>query len=125
MAGRGALCRGQKLGEHRAGAGVDAPPDGDQYFLPVELADTVQGVSSEQRLHGCPGRVASSAHLFLSTKRPHHPVTSATIARWIKQGMSKAGVDTSLFGAHFTRAASTSAAKRKGMPQVPNQGDAA
>ena len=41
MAGRGALCRGQKLGEHRAGAGVDAPPDGDQYFLPVELADTV------------------------------------------------------------------------------------
>ena len=58
MAGRGALCRGQKLGEHRAGAGVDAPPDGDQYFLPVELADTVQGVSSEQRLHGCPGRVA-------------------------------------------------------------------
>ena len=58
MAGRGALCQGQKLGEHRAGAGVDAPPDGDQYFLPVELADTVQGVSSEQRLHGCPGRVA-------------------------------------------------------------------
>ena len=56
MAGRGALCRGQKLSEHRAGASVDAPPDGDQYFLPVvynvELADTVQGVSSEQRLHG-------------------------------------------------------------------------
>ena len=46
MAGRGALCRGQKLGEHRAGAGVDAPPDGDQYVLPVELSDTVQGVSS-------------------------------------------------------------------------------
>ena len=63
-------------------------------------------------------RQASSAHLFLSTKRPHHPVTSATIARWIKQVMSKAGVDTSLFGAHSTRAASTSAAKRKGMSTV-------
>ena len=55
MADRGALCRGQKLGEHRAGAGVDAAPDNDQYVLPVMLylADTVQGVSSEQRLHGC------------------------------------------------------------------------
>ena len=63
-------------------------------------------------------RQASSVHLFLSTKRPHHPVTSATIARWIKQVMSKAGVDTSLFGAHSTRAASTSAAKRKGMSTV-------
>ena len=37
---------------------MDAPPEGDQYVLPVELADTVQGVSSEQRLHDCPGRVA-------------------------------------------------------------------
>ena len=58
MAGRSALCRGKKLGKYRAGVGVYAPPDGDQYFLPVELADTVQVVSCEQLLHGCPGRVA-------------------------------------------------------------------
>ena len=27
--------QGQKLDEHMAGAGVDAPPDRDQYFLPL------------------------------------------------------------------------------------------
>ena len=58
MAGWVALCRVRSWASTGLGAGVDAPPDGDQYFLPVELADTVQGVSSEQRLHGCPGRVA-------------------------------------------------------------------
>ena len=57
MAGRDALIvPGSEAG--RAQGWCDAPPDGDQYLLPVELADTVQGVSSEQRLHGCPGRVA-------------------------------------------------------------------
>ena len=59
MAGRGALCRGQKQGEHRAGAGVDAPPDemvininfsACIHVVCVELADTAQGVSSEQRM---------------------------------------------------------------------------
>ena len=29
--------RGQKLGEHRAGAGVDAPPDGDRYKFSMSV----------------------------------------------------------------------------------------
>ena len=65
MAGRVALGRGQKLGEHRAGAGVDAAPDGDQYCLPVELANMVQVVSSEQLLHGCRGGLPSIQRMAL------------------------------------------------------------
>lgn len=49
--------------------------------------------------------------LFLSVKKSHSPVSVPTIARWIKPILQKSGVDTSIFTAHSTRAASTSAAK--------------
>ncbi len=38
--------------------------------------------------------------LFLSFVKPHNPVTTATIARWIKTVMHSAGIDTSVFKAH-------------------------
>ena len=43
--------------------------------------------------------------------KPHKPVTSATIARWVKTVLSLAGID-GVFTAHLTRGASTSAAAR-------------
>ena len=49
--------------------------------------------------------------LFISYVRPHKPVTSATIARWVKTVLSLAGID-GVFTAHSTRTASTSAAAR-------------
>ena len=45
--------------------------------------------------------------LFISFIKPHHAVTSSTIARWLKQIMELAGIDTSVFKAHSVRSANT------------------
>ena len=49
--------------------------------------------------------------LLISYQKPHKPVSTDTIARWLKTVLEKAGTDTNIFHAHSTRAASTSAAK--------------
>lgn len=53
--------------------------------------------------------------LFLTHKKPHSKASSQTISRWIKEMLSKSGIDTSIFTAHSTKHASTSAASRKGI----------
>ena len=54
--------------------------------------------------------------LFISVRRPHKPVKSATLGHWLKDIMKTAGLDTDIFTAHSTRGASTSKAKRMGTP---------
>lgn len=54
--------------------------------------------------------------LFISYQKPHKRVTAATIARWIKLTMAAAGIDTGVYKAHSTRAASTSAACGANLP---------
>ena len=49
--------------------------------------------------------------LFLSLLNPHHSVSSK---RWLKQVLNESGINTSLFTAHSTRAASSSKAKVNG-----------
>ena len=56
-----------------------------------------------------------SKPLFISYCKPHKPVSSATIARWVKSMLAAAGIDITQFKAHSTRAASTSAARRLGV----------
>ena len=56
-----------------------------------------------------------SRQLFISFIKPHNPVTSSTIARWLKQVMELAGIDTNIFKAHSVRSASTSAAAMQGV----------
>ena len=46
--------------------------------------------------------------LFLSTMPPYAKASKATIARWTKDTLCRAGIDTSLFKAHSVRGASTS-----------------
>ena len=58
---------------------------------------------------------ASNQQLLISYHRPHKPVKSCSIARWIKSFLSSAGIDTSLFKGHSTRSASTSKAKVSGV----------
>ena len=53
--------------------------------------------------------------LFLSVKKPHNPVSNSTVSRWLKALMAKAGIDTTRFKAHSTRAAATSKAKATGV----------
>ena len=48
--------------------------------------------------------------LFISYVKPHHAIARDTLSRWIKTVLEAAGIDSSIFAAHSTRAASTSAA---------------
>ncbi|KAL0880771.1 hypothetical protein ABMA27_001972 [Loxostege sticticalis] len=54
-------------------------------------------------------------HLFVGVRRPHKKVCSQTLAHWVKKVMQASGIDISVFGAHSTRSASTSAAYRSGV----------
>ena len=54
--------------------------------------------------------------LFISSQKPFKPVSKDTISRWIRGTLSQAGVDTTVFGAHSTRSASTTAASAAGAP---------
>lgn len=60
-------------------------------------------------------RSSNITHLFVSFKKPHRRVTSQTLSHWIKDTLHKSGVDTSIFSAHSTRHAATSAANRLGV----------
>lgn len=53
--------------------------------------------------------------LLLTVKRPHHAASSQTISRYVKMGLAASGIDTSVYTAHSTRHASTSAAFRAGV----------
>ena len=47
----------------------------------------------------------------MSYQKPHNPLPTATIGRWLKEVLKRAGVDIQKFSAHSTRSASVSAAK--------------
>ena len=53
--------------------------------------------------------------LLLSTLAPHQADKKSTVAGCVKAILGSAGIDTNLFTAHSTRAASTSKAKVKGL----------
>ena len=56
------------------------------------------------------------SQLFISYVKPFSPVSRGTISCWIKTVMQQAGIDTTKFKPHSTRAASTSAASRNAVP---------
>lgn len=60
-----------------------------------------------------PLRISES--LFIATKRPHKPVGSQTLSRWIKRTLSECGVDTATFSGHSTRHAAVSHAHARGV----------
>lgn len=53
--------------------------------------------------------------LLITIKKPHHAASPQTVSNWIKKGLLLSGVDTSVFKAHSTRHASTSAAFKSGI----------
>ena len=52
------------------------------------------------------------SRLFISFIKPHKPVSSSLIARWLKAMLELAGINTSIFKLHSTRGTSASAAAR-------------
>lgn len=57
----------------------------------------------------------NNSSLFLGTKKPHKPVGSQTISRWLKLTLKDCGIDTDKFSGHSFRHASTSKAFDKGL----------
>ena len=91
------------------------------FFFPKFLADesicpviTVKHYMERTEPLRMIGPVRNSS-LFLSWIKPHRPISSASVARWLKTVLSKAGIDTSLFKAHSRRGASVSAAANSGI----------
>ncbi len=54
--------------------------------------------------------------LFISHRKPYGAVSKDTISRWIRTVLHDSGVDTTIFKAHSTRAASSSAANEHHVP---------
>ena len=53
--------------------------------------------------------------LLLSHIRPHKPISSETLSRWVVAFLSESGVDTDIFKAHSVRGAASSAAMNAGV----------
>ena len=65
-------------------------------------------------------RHPGNTSLFISVKKPHLPVSSQTLLRWIKNFLSEVGIDTNQFTAHSTRgvATSTALALQVSLPEI-------
>jgi hypothetical protein len=57
----------------------------------------------------------NAKQLLIGSTKPHNPVTSATVGRWIKDQLREAVIDTSIFSAHSTRGAAASKAASSGV----------
>ena len=61
------------------------------------------------------GLRTGNKQLFLSFTKPHKPVSKETISRWVKTVLKGAGIDTTKYSAHSSRASSTSFCESKGL----------
>ena len=77
------------------------------------VASTVQ--EYVRRTSDWPPQDEQESPLLRSVRRPHGPVSAATVGRWLTDVMGAAGIDTSVYRAHSVRGAASSAAARVGM----------
>ena len=56
-----------------------------------------------------------STQLLIAMIKPHKPVSSSTVGRWLKTVLKNAGIDKSIFKAHSVRSAATSSASEAGV----------
>ena len=102
------------------GMAKQAKPNNEQCLQPVEIKSfkdkqlcqvaclrAYKSITSKLRTDGV-------QKLLLAVLPPHKPLTSSSIARWIKKSLSEAGIDER-FTAHSTRAASATAAAMSGV----------
>ena len=82
----------------------------DSTLCPLKCLESYLNATSEFRT------LPECKKLFLSTLRPHRPVSKSTIARWLCDTITASGIDSTIFKAHSTRAASTSTAAKKQLP---------
>jgi len=53
--------------------------------------------------------------LLLSYEKPHNPISSSSVSRWIVAMLELAGIDTDTFKSHSVRSASATAAESAGI----------
>ena len=53
---------------------------------------------------------------FITYGKPHHPASKDTLARWVKEAMREAGINTDIYKPHSTRSASNSKVFSMGVP---------
>lgn len=46
--------------------------------------------------------------LFVAIVKPHNPVSSSSITRWLRETLQQAGIDVGIFGSHSVRGAPSS-----------------
>ena len=81
----------------------------DKRLCPVDCLKAYELATQEHRQpHGY-------QQLFLSHVAPFKPVSSSTIARWVKQTLQVSGIDTTQFSSHSTRGAASTAAALAGL----------
>ena len=70
-------------------------------------------------------RTNKETSLFLALLKPHMAVSKSSIARWLKDVLKWAGIDTKIYQAHSVRAAATSKAFMKGLsvPDIIKKGN--
>ena len=101
------LLKQSKPGNHSASMKLKAYPQDRRLCVVKYLREYISRTHSIR---------AKEQYLFISHKKPYRRVTTQTIARWIKEVMEAAGIDTQIYKAHSTRAASTSAADKSNFP---------
>lgn len=79
----------------------------DERLCAVACLKHYEGRTKEHRKEG--------TRLFISYVKPHAPISSQRISKWIKYILEDAGIDTSVFGAHSTRGAASTAAASQGI----------
>lgn len=80
----------------------------DRLVCPVACLQEYQKSTAEFR------KKETAMQLFLAMVPPHKPVSSSTIARWIKKSLEMAGLEP-IFSAHSTRSAASTAAAMAGV----------
>ena len=82
----------------------------DEDLCPVKVIDCYEERSQKWR-----GENYAPSSLFLSYVKPHGPLSSQLIARWIKEILELSGVNATVFQAHSVRGAASSKACTKGL----------
>ena len=96
----------------------------DDLLCPVECLNSYVLTTNQFRSVDSRGLLVPS-QLFLGISKPHAPIKACSIARWVKNSLSSAGIDTTKFSAHSTRGAAASKALESGatLSEVLQQAD--
>ena len=103
------LAKQARPGKEQSQRLIIIPRFPDERLCPVQCLQAYLKATSEFR------RSVKFMKLFLSFKAPHKPVTSSSIARWVKVTLANCGIDTAVFSAHSTRGASATRATMSGL----------